>query len=81
MRPKCIPKVFLNVPFIKGFLNKNKFPESLQSEMFIRNITIDDKKKIILPITYTLRYENPILINDLYDKTEQLIQKGLNKYI
>lgn len=39
------------------------------------------KKKIILPITYTLSYENPILINDLYDKTEQLIPKGLNKYI
>lgn len=45
MRPKCIPKVFLNVLFIKGFSNKNKFPESLQSEMFIRNITIDDKEK------------------------------------
>ena len=46
MRPKCIPKVFLDVLFIKGFSNKNKFPESLQSEMFIRNITIDDKKKL-----------------------------------
>lgn len=72
MRSRGILKVILNLPLIKGFSIKKGFPGSLQSEKFIRIIALDDKN---LPVTYALKCGNPSLIDELYDKMEDLIQK------
>lgn len=72
MRSRGILKVILNLPLLKGFSIKKGFPGSLQSEKFIRIIALDDKN---LPVTYALKCGNPSLIDELYDKIEELIQK------
>lgn len=73
MRSRGILKVILNLPLLKGFSIKKGFPGSLQSEKFIRIIALDDKN---LPVTYALKCGNPSLIDELYDKVEELIQKN-----
>lgn len=70
MRSRGVLTVILNLPLIKGFSIKKGFPGSLQSEKFLRIIALDDEKK---PVTYALKSGNADLINELYDKINELI--------
>lgn len=64
MRSRGILKVILNLPLVKGFNIQRGFPGSLQSEKFIRMITVDDNKA---PVQYAVKTGKEDTIQELYE--------------
>lgn len=64
MRSRGILKVILNLPLVKGFNIQRGFPGSLQSEKFIRMITVDDNKA---PVQYAVKAGKEDTIQELYE--------------
>lgn len=70
MRSRGILKVILNLPLIKGIKIQKGFPGSLQSEKFIRMISVDDNKA---PIQYAIKTGKAETISELYDNIVKLV--------
>lgn len=64
MRSRGILKVILNLPLVKGFNIQRGFPGSLQSEKFIRMVTVDDNKA---PVQYAVKAGKEDTIQELYE--------------
>lgn len=70
MRSRGILKVILNLSLVKGISVKKGFPGSMQSEKFVRIMTVNENKD---PVQYALRTANPDIATELYNSIVELI--------
>lgn len=69
MRSRGILKVILNLPLIKGIKIQRGFPGSLQSEKFVRVISVNDNKA---PVQYAFKTGKEETASELYDSMVKL---------
>ncbi|AET39384.1 Yrb2p Ecym_4321 [Eremothecium cymbalariae DBVPG len=70
MRSRGLLKVILNLPLLKGFTVQKGFPGSLQSEKFIRILTIGEANE---PVQYALKTAKGEIAEELFKMIEDLI--------